>query len=89
MKLIFRPRKVTEVARVQAKKKFFKSSAIFELQQRNTLLKKLRIILIQIWNKIRGFYYEKVEKKIYFVIFDPKNHNLGSVLAEFLENLPR
>ena len=28
-------------------------------------------------------------KKIDFVIFDPKNHNLGLVLAEFLENLPR
>ena len=28
--------------------------------------------MIQIWNKITGFCYEKVEKKIDFVIFDPK-----------------
>ena len=36
------------------------------------LKRKLRTISIQIWNKIRGFCYEKVEKKIGFVIFNPK-----------------
>ena len=32
---------------------------------------------------------KKLEKKIDFVILDPKNHNLGMVSAEFLENLSR
>ena len=46
------------------------------------LKRKLRTILIQIGNKIREFCYEKVEKKIGFVIFD---HNSSSVSAEFLK----
>ena len=53
------------------------------------LKRKLRTIFIQIWNKIRGFCYEKVEKKSILWFSIPKIPDLGSVSAEFLENLPR
>ena len=36
------------------------------------LKRKLRKIIIYIWNKFSRFCYEKIEKKIDFVISDPK-----------------
>ena len=53
------------------------------------LKRKLRTIFIQIWNKIWGLCCKKVEKKSILWFSIPKNHDLGSVFAEFLENLSR
>ena len=53
------------------------------------LKRKLRTIVIQIWNKIWGLCCKKVEKKSILWFSIPKNHGLGSVSAEFLENLKR
>ena len=53
------------------------------------LKRKLRTIVIQIWNKIWGLCCKKVEKKSILWFSIPKNHDLGSVSAEFLEHLSR
>ena len=47
-------------------------SAIFELHKCNTPQKKAEKNRHLDLKKNRGFYYEKIEKKIDFVIFDPK-----------------
>ena len=65
--LKLRPREVAEVARVQEKKKIdqkFWNLQFLSYTNFIHIKRKLRPIFIQIWNKIRGFCYEKVEKKI-------------------------
>ena len=75
---------VAEVARVQAKKSSIKNYEIFDFWGTQTLYiskRKLIIIVIQIWNKIRGFCYEKVEKKMILWLSIPKNYKpLSSLL---------
>ena len=51
------------------------------------LKRKLRTIVIQIWNKIRDFCTEKIEKKLISRFSISKNQDVLSVLARFLENL--
>ena len=53
------------------------------------LKRKLRTIVIQIWNKIRDFCTEKIEKKSISRFSIPKNQDVLSVSAKFLENLSR
>ena len=69
-----RPREVAEVARVQTKKinQKFWNLPFLSYKIVIHLKRKLRIIVIQIWNKIREFCTVKIEKKVNFAIFDPK-----------------
>ena len=53
------------------------------------LKRKLITIVIQIWNKIRDFYTEKIEKKSISRFSISKNQDVLSVSAKFLENLSR
>ena len=54
-----------------------------------TYKRKLRTIVIQIWNKIRDFCTEIIEKKSISRFSIPKNQDVLSVSAKFLENLSR
>ena len=53
------------------------------------LKRKLRTIVIRIWNKIKDFCTEKIEKKSISRFSIPKNQDVLSVSAKFLENLSR
>ena len=47
------------------------------------LKRKLITIVIQIWNKISGFCYVKIEKKLVLWFLIPKHYNFILVLAEY------
>ena len=77
----FGPLEVVEVAKVQVRKKnvsHFLKSSIFEQKNVIYLKRKLRTIVIDIWNKIK-----------FLQFWIPKNCDFLSVSAKFLENLSR
>ena len=62
---------------------------MFELQKSFTPQKKAENIIIQIWNKIRDFCTEKIEKKSISRFSIPKNQDVLSVSDKFLKNQSR
>ena len=90
LSLKLQPWEVAEVARVQAKKSLIKNFEICILSYTNVihLRRKLRTIVIQIWNIIRGFCYEKFEKKTILRFSIPKNHNPLSACLGWISGKP-
>ena len=91
LRLNLRPLEVAEVAKVQTKKNRSKilKSAIFELQKCYTPQKKAENNCHSDLKQNQRLLYWKNWKKVDFAIFDPKNQDVLSVSAKFLENLSR